>query len=159
MINVKLGQLKAAGLTPGDQLQLEKRLQVAWSNDSAQSGTTEWRKSRARSNYRRIQDANKHLFLSFVLTFAPTNCSQLEDSTIEHFENLEDYTPYHLDPGTPTKEFFESAATHRGFANSDGYLSFMKVFFPQTAEAQILEDTQASKQTGTGMGGVKTDLC
>lgn len=120
-INDKSEQLKTQGLTVDDEALLKSRLKFIWGKDvdgtdstACRQGTdsTAYRQSRARRNYGKIQDKDKHLFLAFVLVIPPTVCSSKETGkSIDVICRITHCRQYHVNLSNAAKDFFESIAS------------------------------------------------
>jgi hypothetical protein len=130
----KIALLKSQGLSLEDQKIITNgRLSFIWGQprEELNTTTTDWRHSRARRAYLKIQEFSNHLFLVAVLVFTPTRCSQKSfDEVVNHLIRLDiNSCVFDLDP--ITKTFFESTAAEQGLAGDKRYLDFMKSLFPQ----------------------------
>lgn len=141
-IDEKFKQLKANDMTRGDQHVLKNhRLSLVWGEpiekaDGEDASATLWRKARARRVYAEIQDADDHLFFTFVLAIPPTECAKTGfENVLDYLIRLENYKPYHLNLSPVTKRFLESTAAEQGFTGNRRYLSFMQALFPQSTKS------------------------
>ncbi|KAL2816401.1 hypothetical protein BDW59DRAFT_175782 [Aspergillus cavernicola] len=142
-IKSKVASLKTHGLNLEDQkaLKEDRRLFFVWDEETratSESSVTKWRKSRARTAYRKIQAANEHLFLAVVLSITPTQCCKTDfDKVLESLICLKNYEEFYFILSPETQRFFESIAAEQGFAGNHRYLGFMKHVFPQREPRQI----------------------
>lgn len=128
-------QLNATSMTSEDWQNLKKRLNFTWAehvDNKEIISVTAWRQTTAQKTYLEIQDADHHLFLSFILAITPTECSKAAfKKAKEALVSLRTYGRYRLDLDPEEKPFFESTAVENGLTGNRRYLDFMTSLFPQ----------------------------
>ncbi|KAJ5144484.1 hypothetical protein N7526_001992 [Penicillium atrosanguineum] len=133
-IVTKLAQLRTQGLTLDDQETIEERFTFLWKDFKAISNisSTKSRHSRARSTYKRIQDASSHLFLAVILLVTPTNIIKSEVQVVlNKWINLDTYDECRFQLGVAAKRFLQTTAAELGFAGETLYIAFMQSMFPE----------------------------
>ncbi|GKZ63671.1 hypothetical protein AnigIFM63604_002439, partial [Aspergillus niger] len=136
IIRNKASSLKSHGLSIEDRkvLKEDRRLVFSWTEETSndrETSVTKWRRTRARTAYRTIQDANEHLFLAVILSITPTQCAQKKfDKVLEQLIRL-NYEEFYFTLDPETKSFLETIAAEQGFAGNRRYLAFMKSLFPR----------------------------
>ena len=121
-------------MTFEDQEILKDRLAFTWKEPEVNpaASSTRSRQSRARSIYRRIQDASNNLFLATVLVVPPTSCIKPGFQPIlNQLIYLDNYDIFWFQLGPKEQKFFESTAAEQGFAGNKLYLDFMGSLFPK----------------------------
>jgi hypothetical protein len=131
-INTKISQLQTQGLTFDDQEILKDRLAFVWREPEniSEVSSTKSRQSRARNNYRMIQDTSNHLFLAVVLVVPPTVCvSRAFQLVLNQLMGLEAYDIFRFQLNAKAERFLESTAAEQGFATERAYRSFLESMF------------------------------
>ncbi|GJP97035.1 hypothetical protein AnigIFM60653_002359 [Aspergillus niger] len=142
IIRNKASSLKSHGLSIEDRkvLKEDRRLVFSWTEETSndrETSVTKWRRTRARTAYRTIQDANEHLFLAVILSITPTQCAQKKfDKVLEQLIRL-NYEEFYFTLDPETKSFLETIAAEQGFAGNRRYLAFMKSLFPRIEPRRI----------------------